>query len=76
MNITIQQSNQVTERNVPASIIHCFYNLGEDPNIDLSGAIQLTGGAYVDEIEAVQSWYQNLYITADKQYIRFADPEV
>lgn len=76
MNITIQQSNQVTERNVPASIIHCLYNLGEDPNIDLSGAIQLTGGAYVDEIEAVQSWYQNLYITADKQYIRFADPLV
>lgn len=76
MNITIQQSNQVTERNVPASIIHYLYNLGQDPNIDLSGAIQLTGGAYIDEIETVQQWYQNLYITPDKQYIRFADPVV
>ena len=76
MNITIQQTDQVIERNVPASIIHCLYNLGQDPNIDLSGAIQLTGGVYADELETVQQWYQNLYITPDKAYIRFEDPVV
>lgn len=76
MNITIQQSDQVIERNVPASVVEYLYNLGQVSGITLSGSIYLDGGTYLNYTDALSQWYPELYITASKIYIAFQSSEV
>lgn len=74
-HLKIEQSTGVIEE-VSASIISKIYELayaGLDASSNLQGRLHVTK-AYGNEIDWLTQTYDNLYITADTRYIKFADP--
>ena len=74
-HLRIEQNNGVIEE-VSSSIITKLYEIahaGLDVSSNLQGRLHTTG-AYGDEVQWLTQNYQDLYITSDKLYIRFQDP--
>lgn len=75
-HLRIEQNNSAIEQ-VSSAIISKLYELANnntfDNTSDLVGRLSVTA-AYADEVSWLTTHYQNLYITADKLYIRFEDP--
>lgn len=74
-HLRIEQSTGVIEE-VSTSIISKLYELayaGLDASSNLQGRLHVTK-AYGNEIDWLTQTYNNLYITADTRYIKFADP--
>lgn len=77
-HLKIEQNNSAIEQ-VSSAVISKLYELANnntfDNTSDLIGRLSATA-AYADEVSWLNTHYQNLYITADKLYIRFEDPAV
>ena len=76
MHIRIDQNTSVIEQ-VNSSIINKLYELASNNMLDMSSNIigrVHSAGAYADEVQWLMQHYQNLYITADKLYVKFQDP--
>lgn len=76
MHIKIDQNTSAIEQ-VNSSIIDKLYELASNNTLDMSSDITgriHSAGAYTHEVQWLMQHYQNLYITADKLYIKFQDP--
>lgn len=74
-HLKIIQNNNVIEE-VTSSLITKLYDIahaGLDSSSDLQGRLHTTG-AYGNEVQWLTQHYQDLYITSDKLYIKFQDP--
>lgn len=77
-HLKIEQNNTVIEQ-VSGNVIEKVYQLafsGDlDASSDLVGRLHTTV-TYQDYVDFLTQQFQDLYITSDKYYIRFKDPEV
>lgn len=76
MHIRIDQNTSAIEQ-VNSSILNKLFQLSSNNMLDASSNIigrVHSAGAYADEVQWLMQNYQNLYITADKLYIKFQDP--
>ena len=75
-HLKIEQNNSAIEQ-VSSAVITKLYELAISGDLDQSsnlvGRLQ-TAGAYADEVNYLTQQYNELYINANKLYVRFEDP--
>lgn len=75
-HLRIEQNNSAIEQ-VSGTVITKLYELATSGELDQSsnlvGRLQ-TAGAYADEVNYLTQQYDELYINANKLYVRFEDP--
>lgn len=75
-HLKIEQNTGAIEQ-VNSALISKLYQLLYENNVDVQsnvvGRIH-SAGAYAHEVQWLMQNYQNLYITADKLYVKFEDP--
>lgn len=75
-HLKIEQNTGAIEQ-VNSALISKLYQLLYENNVDVQsdviGRVHSTG-AYAHEVQWLMQNYQNLYITADKLYVKFQDP--
>ena len=76
-SVTIKQSEQQMEYNVPSTVINKLAELdSNNVDLDLQGSVTLSGGVYESKVNQLTDKYQDFHITAPSTYIEFESPEV